>query len=240
MADTAAIQTFTEENPQFTLYSHDTGPNGFKVAELLSELGLTYKTVFLDFGNGPNGMKTPFFENLNPNGRIPAIVDHANGDFVLWESIAIILYILKKYDTEYKFWAKSIEDQALIEQWMLYQATGQGPYLGQAMWFTHYHPEKVQSAMTRYTDETRRVLGIVEKQLSREGSNGWIVLGRITAADISFLHWWCLAFRIGIEIETEFPVVHAWMEKLKAREGVAKGMTGAQFPKGEVEIKGLN
>jgi glutathione S-transferase len=134
-------------------------------------------------------MKTPSYESINPNGRIPALIDHSANDLAIWESAAIILYVCKKYDTEYKLWAPTIEEQAQIETWLLYQATGQGPYIGQAFWFMHYHHERLESATERYVAETKRVLGVLEKQLKREGSEGWLVLGRITAADISFLHW---------------------------------------------------
>ncbi|KAI5805169.1 glutathione S-transferase [Geopyxis carbonaria] len=229
---------FTDENPQFTLYSHEIGPNGWKVAQVLAELDLTYKTVFLEFGSGPNGMKTEAYEKLNPNGRIPAIVDHGNNDFVVWESNAIILYVLKKYDTAYKLWDASIEGQSQIEVWLLFQASGQGPYVGQAMWFTHYHHEKLESARVRYVNETRRVLGIVQNQLNREGSNGWLVLGRITAADISFLHWYRHVQRFGVFIESEYPAVWEWMQRMIARPGVERASRGAEFPEGSGEVAG--
>jgi glutathione S-transferase len=134
-------------------------------------------------------MKTASYECINPNGRIPALIDHSAADLTVWESVAIILYLCKKYDKEYKLWAPSVEEQAQIETWLLFQASGQGPYIGQAMWFMHYHSERVESATDRYLAETRRVLGVLERQLARDGSGGWLVLGRITAADISFLHW---------------------------------------------------
>lgn len=101
---------------------------------MLSELGLTYRTVMLEFGGGPKGMKTPEYEALNPNGRIPTLIDHSNGDVIVWESIACILYLLKMYDSfnNPRLWATEVEDQAQIETWLLFQASGQGPYIGQA------------------------------------------------------------------------------------------------------------
>ena len=93
-----------------------------------------------------------------------------------------------------------------------------------AMWFTHYHVEELPSARERYVAESRRVLSVVEKRLSREGGGGWLVLGRITAADISFLHWWLHAHRVGISIESEFPIVWAWMQRMMARPGVKATM----------------
>lgn len=122
---------WSASNPQFTLYSHRVGPNGFKVAQVLCELGLHFRTIFLEFGTGENGIKSLAFEAINPNGRIPALVDHSANDLAVWESTAIITYIAKKHDTEFKVWAQSFEDQALIETWLAYQLSGQGPYIGQ-------------------------------------------------------------------------------------------------------------
>ena len=99
------------------------------------------------------------------------------------------------------------------------------------MWFIHYHQEYVPSAEIRYREETRRVLGVLEKQLSREGSGGWLVLGRITIADLSFLHWYLHAYRIEVYIETEFPEVWKWMERMKARPAIKAANAGARFPK---------
>ncbi|KAA8895617.1 glutathione S-transferase C-terminal-like protein [Sphaerosporella brunnea] len=232
-----ASNGYSAQNPQFTLYSHRIGPNGFKVAEVLSELGLHYRTIFLDFGAGENGMKTPAYEAINPNGRIPALIDHSANDLVVWESAAIILYVCKKYDGEFRLWAPTLDEQAQIETWLMYQATGQGPYLGQAFWFMLYHPERLDSATERYVDETKRVLGIVQKQLAREGSNGWLVLGRITAADIAFLHWYLHIARIKIVLKDEFPIVWEWVCRMKERPGVKAGMEGAVFPEGATVLK---
>ncbi|KAL7274125.1 Transcriptional regulator ure2 [Rhizina undulata] len=229
---TDTTQPFSDSNPQFTLYSHHTGPNGFKVAQVLSELGLTYRTILLEFGSGPGGMKTAEYESINPNGRIPSIVDHGSGDLIVWESGAIITYVCKKYDKEYKLWAESYEDQAKIETWLFYQVSGQGPYIGQAMWFQYYHSEIVPSAQERYRAETRRVLGILERELKKPDNNGWLVLGRITAADVSFYHWYLHAHRILIDIPTEFLVVADWLERMKARPGIKKGSEGSRIPEG--------
>ena len=154
-------EEWTTENPQFTLYSHDTGPNGmlqlhftlwrmkfdfgigFKVAMIMNELGLKYRTVLLDFGTGPSGMNTPYFESINPNARIPALVDHSvpgipsgngtgipqgshpcdpeepkRGGLVVWESGACITYLVRKYDVENRLWAPTIEEQSQIETWV--------------------------------------------------------------------------------------------------------------------------
>ncbi|KAI9058624.1 glutathione transferase Ure2p class [Trametes sanguinea] len=94
---------------QFTLYSHKTGPNGWKVAMVLEELGLTYHTIYLDFQTGEH--KAPAHTALNPNGRVPTLVDHANNDFVIWESGAILTYLVEKYDPEGKISVKGFEEK---------------------------------------------------------------------------------------------------------------------------------
>ena len=94
-----------------------------KVVFVLEELGLTYESVYLDFQKGEH--KAPEFTKYNPNGRIPAIIDHKNGDFVIWESNAIILYLVEKYDTEQRLTVGG-DEKHLLNQWLFFQASGQG------------------------------------------------------------------------------------------------------------------
>ncbi|KAK9479726.1 glutathione S-transferase [Lipomyces japonicus] len=213
-------------SPKLTLYSHKVGPNGWKVAQVLSELGLEYETIFKEFGDGENGMKTPEFEKINPNGRIPALVDHSNNDLIIWESGAIILYLVKKYDTEHLLYPASIEEQAIVDTWFLYQLTGFGPYLGQAVWFKVLTGNTNVEASERYIKETHRNLKVINKQLEKEGSNGWLALGKITIADISFLQWVRFLYKIEIDIKTEYPAVYDWQERLLARPAIKKSTEG--------------
>ncbi|KAK9453296.1 glutathione S-transferase [Dipodascopsis uninucleata] len=209
-----------------TLYSHKVGPNGWKVAQVLCELGLEYETIFKEFGDGENGMKTPEFEAINPNGRIPALVDHSNNELTIWESGAIILYLVKKYDPEHKLYPATLEEQALVDTWFFYQMTGFGPYLGQAVFFKVLEGNKNVAASERYVAETHRMLKVLTKQLTREGSNGWLVLGKLTIADLSFLQWVRFLYKIGIDISTEYPAVHEWKESMLSRPGVQKSTEG--------------
>lgn len=140
---------------QFTLYSHKGGPNGWKVAFLLEELGLTYETIYFDFNS--QEQKGPEHLKLNPNGRIPTLIDHQKKDFTLWESNAILEYLVYTYDKEHKFCVQEPEEKYKLLQWLFFQASGQGPYFGQAVWFLKYHSEKIPSAIERYTEETKRV-----------------------------------------------------------------------------------
>eukprot|EP01088_Endostelium_zonatum_P010719 TRINITY_DN24295_c0_g1_i1.p1 TRINITY_DN24295_c0_g1~~TRINITY_DN24295_c0_g1_i1.p1 ORF type:complete len:230 (-),score=58.81 TRINITY_DN24295_c0_g1_i1:36-725(-) len=214
----------TSGKPQFTLYSHNRGPNGWKVAMVLEELNLTYETIFLDFGK--NEQKDESFTKYNPNGRIPAIIDHNNNDFVLWESCAIIEYLVEKYDTKHIISVTEDKEKYQIKQYLYFQASGQGPYFGQLGWFTFYHPEKVVSAQERYKKEIRRVLGVLEDILKKPESKGYLVGGKATIADISFIPWngaiGVVLLKDEIDIEKEYPHVHSWHSSLVARPAIQK------------------
>ncbi|OJT13995.1 Glutathione S-transferase 2 [Trametes pubescens] len=166
----------------FTLYTHNFGPNGWKVAIVLEELGLEYRSLYLDVKKGEH--RAPEHTKFNPNGRIPTLIDHKNDDFVVWESDAIITYLVEKYDPEGKISATSFEEKMQQLQWLFFQASGQGPYFGQAAWFIMSHPENLPSVIERYQKEILRVLGVLENVLSKQE---WLVGGKCTVADLSFI-----------------------------------------------------
>ncbi|KZT23337.1 glutathione S-transferase [Neolentinus lepideus HHB14362 ss-1] len=207
---------------QFTLYSHKIGPNGWKVAFLFEELGLTYETVWLEFDK--NQQKQSPHIDLNPNGRIPTIIDHYNNDFVLWESNAILLYLVDKYDKDGKLRLSNPNDEYLQLQWLFFQASGQGPYYGQATHFISHHPVRVPTAVERYQDETKRVISVLESVLSKEE---WIVGGKFGLAEIALFPWHDIAERTIFPSGTydtakEAPHVRAWYERLKERPSIKK------------------
>ncbi|KAI0081360.1 glutathione S-transferase C-terminal-like protein [Panus rudis PR-1116 ss-1] len=209
---------------QFTLYSHHGGPNGWKVAFLLEELALTYETKYLDFPAGEH--KAAEYLKINPNGRIPALVDHKNDDYTIWESDAILLYLVDKYDTEKKFTVTEEGDKYHLIQWLFFQASGQGPYYGQATHFMKYHPERVQSAIDRYKDEVRRVLGVLETVLSKQE---WLVGGKYTIADLSFVSWNVALSGATFTKEDpsfnwkkEYPSVAKWHDTMRERLAMKK------------------
>ncbi|KZT58761.1 glutathione S-transferase [Calocera cornea HHB12733] len=192
----------------FTLYTHWGGANGWKVAYVIAELGLTYEPIYLDFPK--KEQKAPEFLKLNPNGRIPVIVDHENDDFVLWESNAILLYLVEKYDKDHKLSASTDAQKAIQNQWLFFQASRQGPYFGQWFWFNNYSTIKISSALLRYKSETERVYGVLEAVL---GKQKWLVGDKMTISDISFLPWNDLAFSTILEdypIADKFPAVYNW------------------------------
>ncbi|KAI0356332.1 glutathione S-transferase C-terminal-like protein [Trametes cingulata] len=208
---------------QFTLYTHVGGPNGWKVAFVLEELGLTYESKYLDFSK--NEQKNAEHTALNPNGRIPTLVDHQNGDFAIWESNAILLYLQEKYDKENKLGVSNPNDKFTLLQWLFFQASGQGPYFGQAFWFLKYHPENLPSAIERYQKETVRVYTVLEGVLSKQE---WLVGGKPTIADLAFITWNRAAFNVvlkdfqNVNVEKDFPSVWKWHKKLEERPAVAK------------------
>ncbi|KAI0659285.1 glutathione S-transferase C-terminal-like protein [Cubamyces menziesii] len=208
---------------QFTLYGDVAGPNPLKVAIVLEELGLEYDVVSVDIFK--NEHKGPEYTKLNPNGRLPTLVDHSNGDFTIWESGAILLYLAEKYDKEHKLSVADEGDKFHLIQWLFFQASGQGPYFGQAVWFMRYHPEKIPSAIERYQKEILRVLGVLESVLSKQE---WLVGGKLTIADLSFIPWngaaidFVLAGVESVNVEKEYPSVYKWHKKLTQRSAVAR------------------
>ena len=139
-------------------------PNGHKVSILLEELGVPYNIVKLDLGSG--AQKTPEYLAINPNGRIPAIVDHAPADggapFPVFESGAILIYLAEKYG---QFFPADLRTRSEVLQWLMFQMGGVGPMLGQAHHFRIYAPEKIGYAVDRYTNEARRLYGVMNKRL---------------------------------------------------------------------------
>jgi len=175
-----------------TLFTHTRAPNGWKVVIVLEELGIQYETKYLEFGTEGPGIKGPEHLKLNPNGRIPTIIDHDNGDFILWESATIIRYLVDRYDTKHKLsFPRGSKESFLIDQWMTFQVSGQGPYFGQAAWFKNFHPEKLPSAIERYQKEVIRVISVLDGVLSQQK---YLVGEKLTIADIAFFTWDTLLF----------------------------------------------
>lgn len=197
------------------LYSHGLGPNPWKVALILEELEIPYVTKFVDFSD----VKKRPYVNINPNGRLPAIEDH-NTNLNLWESGAIIEYLIEKYDTHNKISYGTFPEKYHTKQWLHFQSSGQGPYYGQAGWFRNMHHEKIQSAIDRYTNEIMRVTGVLESVLKGQE---WLVGDKITYADLSFIPWQRNALKYaGANMYNGMPHVKAWMDKMEARLAVHK------------------
>lgn len=195
---------------------------------VFEELGLPYEVDAIDFAD----LKKPEYEKVNPNGRVPAVHDPNTG-LTLWESGAIIEYLVDRYDTEHKIsFPHGSDDFYLAQQWLFYQVSGQGPYYGQAYWFEVYHPEKVPSAVSRYVKEIARVTGVLERGLKAQkekagagGDGPWLVGNKFSYADLAFVSWQKLASRwvtTGEFNPDDYPVVKEWLAKMESRESVKK------------------
>jgi len=208
------------------MYSHKAGPNGWKVAIVMEELGLKYETKYLDFQSGEQ--KGAEHTKHNPNGRIPTIIDHDNNDFTLWESNAIVKYLVDRYDKDNKIhFAHGTAEDYLTDQWMNFQVSGQGPYFGQAAWFGSFHPEKIPSAIERYQKEIIRVLTVLDGVLAEKK---YLVGDKPTIADFVFVPWnkmtgWLLSYGDSKEFEQQIGKLsnyQRWTDDITARESVKK------------------
>ncbi|KAL7904440.1 glutathione S-transferase [Trichoderma velutinum] len=204
-----------------TLHGHTTGPNPWKVVMILEELDLPYTLVYETMAS----IKSPPFTDINPNGRVPAIQDPNTG-VKLWESGAIIEYLVENYDTEQKISHGSQSPEKWLEKQFLYfQTSGQGPYFGQYTWFTMFHQEKIPSAVERYLNEIKRVIGVLNAAL--EGKN-YLVGEKATYADLSFITWALIGENAvksaDVDLEKDAPNYVAWMKRLLDRPAVQKAL----------------
>ncbi|KAK4466390.1 hypothetical protein QBC42DRAFT_259429 [Cladorrhinum samala] len=246
-----------------TLYGSPTWGNSLKVAMILHELSLPYTAIPIPFDR----IKSPdYVANINPNGRIPALVDPNNTTitdsdhdvvdddhkgkpaagsdrpFVIWESGAIISYLVSRYDGEPSYaisFPPGGNNHHLAQQFLHFQTSGQGPYYGQLIWFLNFHEEEVPSAVERYVNEVRRVTGVLEECLGRQPEllprgdpsssalpgpkkEKWLVGGKMSYADLAFVVWQVRAVeelrKLGRWTEGEFSEVERWLGSMVARE----------------------
>ncbi|KAK7956810.1 glutathione S-transferase [Apiospora aurea] len=193
------------------------GPNPWKVVMVLEELGVPYEEIFQD----PSTIKQESYISLNPNGSVPTIQDPNTG-ITLWESGAIIEYLVDAYDKEKKISFDTFPEKYHAKQFLIFQVSGQGPYYGQLAFFKFFHPEKVESAIQRYEEQTLRVISVLDKCL--EGKE-YLVGGKCTYADISFITWETIAQAIVPEFgekTKQYTNYHAWLQRLMARPAIAK------------------
>ncbi|KAJ4356523.1 glutathione S- transferase, nitrogen catabolite repression regulator [Didymosphaeria variabile] len=204
------------------LWGHWGAPNPWKVCMILEELQLPYKIHYKEFTD----TKTEDYLEINPNGRLPTIKD-PNSGLTLWESGAIIQYLVDRYDTEGKISCKSFPEKYLTQQWLAFQISGQGPYFGQATWFARFHAEKIPSAIDRYVNEIFRVTGVLDKAL-KANSTGWLVGDKVTYADLSFITWSSVAEGLVKQLgkwegfEERFPTYTGWLAAMRRLDSVKK------------------
>jgi glutathione S-transferase len=194
------------------LYTAPT-PNGWKASIMLEEVELPYevKPIRLD----KMEQKQPAFLAINPNGRIPAIVDRDADDFAVFESGAILVYLAEKTG---QLLPTDPRGRSTVMQWLMFQMGGVGPMQGQANVFFRYAPEKIPFAIERYQKETHRLYEVLDGVLR----DNEFLAGDYSIADIATWPWVRLHGWAGVEID-DLPHLERWLEKLSQRPAVAKG-----------------
>ena len=185
---------------------------------MLEELGLEYKAIPIDIGAGDQF--TPEFLAISPNNKIPAIVDSDGPEgkpLALFESGAILFYLAEKTG---KFLPLDPVGRYTTIQWLMFQMGGVGPMLGQAHHFRIYAPEKIEYAVNRYSNEAKRLYGVMDKQL---GVTRYLAGNEYSIADIAAFPWTRSWKNQGIELD-EFPNVKRWFDEISARPAVIRGV----------------
>jgi glutathione S-transferase/GST-like protein len=189
-------------------------PNGHKVSIALEELGLPYTLQVLDLAKGEQ--KTPAFLAINPNGRIPAIVDHEAGGFAVFESGAILIYLAEKTG---RLMPSDVQGRSRVLQWLMFQMGGVGPMMGQANVFFRYFPEKIQPAIDRYQGESKRLLAVLDGQLQDHE----YLAGDYSIADIANWAWVRTHRWSGVDV-SDLPHLRRWMDAIRQRPAVQRGI----------------
>ena len=198
------------------LYTWST-PNGRKVSIMLEETGLPYAVHPVDIGKGDQFK--PEFVAINPNSKIPAIVDPdgpGGGPFALFESGAILIYLAEKTG---RFLPPAPRSRYQVLQWLMFQMSGVGPFFGQAHHFLRYAPQPVPYAMERYHKETLRLYGVMNSALAEREH----LAGSYSIADIATYPWVARHDWHQVDLD-EFPHVRRWFEAISARPAVQRGM----------------
>ena len=210
-------------------------PNGRKITIFLEEVGLPYNLHKIDIGKGDQFK--PEFLAISPNNRIPAIVDNApkggGAPISLFESGAILLYLAEKTG---RFIPADVRGRAEVLQWLFWQVGGLGPMAGQNGHFNAYAPEKIPYAMERYTRETGRLYGVLNKRLAERE----YIAGDYSIADMASYPWIVPHKSHKQDIEA-FPHLKRWFDDIAERPAVIKAYAGAapsyQKPMSDAERK---
>lgn len=195
------------------LYTADT-PNGQKIPIALEELGLDYTLTHVDLNKGEQ--KAPDFLALNPNGKIPVLIDRANG-VTLFESAVILTYLA---DQNHSLGGEGQAERFRVQQWLSFQIASVGPMLGQLWWFRHASTTVNEQALDRYRKESLRLYGVVNSQLA---DREYIAGDRYTIADIALFTWLRTYEELDLDM-SPFPEVRTWLHRLEQRPAVKRGL----------------
>jgi GST-like protein len=195
------------------LYTAST-PNGHKASCTLEELGLPYEVHALDLSSG--AQRSEQYLAINPNGRIPAIVDRDADNLAVFESGAIMIYLAEKAG---RLLPSDIAGRARVMQWLMFQMGGIGPMMGQANVFFRYFPEKIQPAIDRYQNECRRLFEVLDRRL---GESEWLA-DDYSIADIA--NWcWVRTYKWSGVSRDGLPNLDRWLSVMKEKPALSRGI----------------
>jgi GST-like protein len=196
------------------LYTWKT-PNGYKIPIMLEELGLPYEIHPIDISKG--AQKTPEFLAMNPNHKIPVIVDDAGGGapLTIFESGAILIYLA---DMHGAFLSKVAAERYVELEWLMFQMASVGPMFGQFAHFSKFAPEKIEYAIKRYTDEAKRIMGVMNTELA----NGYYLAGEFSIADIATYPWVKAVTSTDETFLSAYPNLERWYKAIDEMPAVKK------------------
>ena len=189
-------------------------PNGHKVSIALEELGLPYSLKVLNLTEGEQ--RQPDYLKINPNGRIPAIVDHEADGFAVFESGACLIYLAEKTG---QLMPPDVKGRSRVLQWLMFQMGGIGPMMGQANVFFRYFPEKIPAAIDRYQGECKRLFRVLDGHLADHE----YLAGDYSIADIANWAWVRTHRWSGVELD-DLPHLKRWRDAIRARPAVQRGI----------------
>jgi glutathione S-transferase len=189
-------------------------PNGWKASVTLEELDIPYQVKHVKLLE--DEQHKPEYVALNPNGRIPTIVDHDQDSFVVFDSGAILIYLAQKSG---KLLPADAKGSSLVIQWLMFQMSGVGPMMGQANVFYRYSPDKVQWVIDRYQNESKRLLRVLDNRLKDHE----YIAGDFSIADIANWCWARTHSWSGVDV-TDLPNLKRWLDALSARPACQRGI----------------
>ena len=236
LVEKLAIKFIMSSQKEIHLYTAST-MNGWKPVIFLEEAGIKYDLTFVDFSK--NEQKEPeYVKNINPNGKIPAIIDRSNKDFRVFESGAILWYLAEKYG---KFLPSDTNEKSKTLQWLMFQVGGIGPMMGQAMYFQRIaakNGEHNEFSINRYVNESRRLFEVLDTQLKEQE---YIVGDQFTIADIATYPWARAYYWASVSVEG-LPHLQRWFDLIDKRKATQRALEiprpfWAFFGKGDVEAQ---
>lgn len=211
----------TEQTKPIEVHSFPT-PNGKKVTVMLEELGVPYTHHLIHIGR--DEQFAPEFLKISPNNKIPAIVDPEGPGGVpiaIFESGAILKYLGQKFG---RFYPTDPRAQVEVDEWLFWQVGGFGPMLGQANHFRRFAKEKIAYGIDRYTTESLRLYGVLDKRLAGRD----YIAGDVSIADFATIGWALSHEMQGVDL-ADFPNVKAWVERMQARPGTKAGLDAVKL-----------